>query len=273
MWYGEEAATCRQFSLRARDEQVATTKIHALCEALRNPLLNRDIGRIYLAGADPSLATRTWQEMMNVYSEGGKKSSVERKEREFASDVYDPVRDLTLNETRADHFLAVLKAGGSSTNHYLRRIRNFARDMDWLLSNVIAKKVWPKIKHKVRNPVTAEQHAKIIAAEHNLERRNYYELVWMTGGSQTDIANLAAEDVDFVENKLVYYRQKKGEESMTCYMTMGPKMRQFLLTLPRQGPLVPKVTRENWKDRAAEFARRCRVCGIKGISLHSYRFS
>ena len=212
-WYGEEAATRRQFSLRTRVEQEAATKIHALCEALRNPLLNRDIGRIYLAGADPKLATRTWQEVMNVYSTGGKKSSVERKEREFASDVYDPIRDLPLNETLADHFLAVLNAGGASTNHYLRRIHNFARDMNWLLNNVIAKKVWPTVKHKVRNPVTAEQHAKIIVSEQNLERRNYYELVWMTGGSQTDIANLTAEDIDFVENKLVYYRQKRARKA------------------------------------------------------------
>jgi len=56
-------------------------------------------------------------------------------------------------------------------------------------------------------------------------------------------------------------------------MAIGPKMREFLLTLPRKGPLFPKITKENWKDRAAEFSRRCRVCGIKGISLHSYRFS
>jgi hypothetical protein len=27
------------------------------------------------------------------------------------------------------------------------------------------------------------------------------------------------------------------------------------------------------KDRSAEFCRRCRVCGIKGISLHSYRYA
>ena len=272
-WYGEEAATRRQFSLRTRDEQEAATKIHALCEALRNPLLNRDIGRIYLAGADPSLATRTWQEVMDVYAKGGKRSSIERKQREFASDVYDPIRDLPINETRADHFLSVLNSGGVATNHYLRRIHNFARDMDWLLSNVIAKKVWPTVKHKVRKAVTAEQHAKIIAREHNVERRKYYELLWATGGSQTEIANLTAEDVDYEENKLVYYRTKKGEESLTCYMTIGPKLQELLLTLPRQGPLFPRISKEDWKDRAAEFSRRCRVCEIEGISLHSYRFA
>ena len=100
-WYGEEAATPRQCSLCTRDERAAATKIHALCEAARNPLLNRDIGRIYLAGADPKLATRTWAEVMAVYGATGNRATV-RQRAGIRLRRLRSIRSLPLNETRAD---------------------------------------------------------------------------------------------------------------------------------------------------------------------------
>jgi integrase len=57
---------------------------------------------------------------------------------------------------------------------------------------------WPKlIRTARRRAVTAEEHERIIAAEKNTERRNFYEFLWETGCSQTDAANLRAEDIDW----------------------------------------------------------------------------
>ena len=50
----------------------------------------------------------------------------------------------------------------------------------------------------VKRAVTREEHERIIAAESNPERRAYYELLWETGCSQTDAANLSQADIHFV---------------------------------------------------------------------------
>lgn len=44
--------------------------------------------------------------------------------------AFDSLRDLVVLETQADHFLRALERGRVSTQHYLRRIHNFALDMN-----------------------------------------------------------------------------------------------------------------------------------------------
>lgn len=97
-------------------------------------------------------------------------------------------------DTRADQILTMLKKGTVATNVYLRRLHNFALDMNWLPWPILPKKLWPKVKYAEKRGVTREEHEKIIAREKNPERRDFYEVLWHTGGSQTDVANLHAED-------------------------------------------------------------------------------
>jgi hypothetical protein len=49
--------------------------------------------------------------------------------------------------------------------------------MGWLLSPVIASKFWPKIEKKHKRAITLEEHQRIIQAEKNIGRKNYYELL------------------------------------------------------------------------------------------------
>ena len=42
--------------------------------------------------------------------------------------------------------------------------------------------------------------------------------------------------------------------------------------LPGEGPLFPYLSRVRAGDRATEFGQRCRQLGIKGVTLHSYRY-
>ena len=53
------------------------------------------------------------------------------------------IRNLVVLETQAEHFFKVLENGSISTNIYLRRIHNFALDMNWLPWPVLSKKRWP----------------------------------------------------------------------------------------------------------------------------------
>ncbi|HVU07920.1 MAG TPA: hypothetical protein VHG89_05180 [Verrucomicrobiae bacterium] len=58
-----------------------------------------------------------------------------------------------------------------------------------------------------------------------------------------------------------------------CMMEIGSRLESLLKSLPSQGALFPKISTWRDKDRAAEFRRRCRILGIKGVSLHSYRYA
>lgn len=56
---------------------------------------------------------------------------------------------------------------------------------------------WPKPVFKAKRAITAEEQAAIVAREQNAERRDFYELLWHTGASQSDAACLVAEDADW----------------------------------------------------------------------------
>ena len=131
-------------------------------------------------GADPKLATRTWQEVMeNIVA---KKSDETRRRWETAiKDVnFDCIRKLPVCETRPEHFDKALADGKVSTNVYLRRIHNHALGMEWLLKSVIPRLQWPRPNFKGKRAITADEHAAIIARELNPERRDLYELLWHT---------------------------------------------------------------------------------------------
>jgi hypothetical protein len=49
--------------------------------------------------------------------------------------------------------------GGHATNHHLRRLRNLAVKLGWLMCPVVAKAVWPKVVAHQRRAVTPEEHA------------------------------------------------------------------------------------------------------------------
>jgi len=59
--------------------------------------------------------------------------------------AFDTLRELTIPETRAEHYIHVLEAGSVSANNYLRRLHNVALDMDWLPWPVLPKRQWPAI--------------------------------------------------------------------------------------------------------------------------------
>lgn len=95
-----------------------------------------------------------------------------------------------------------------STNVFLRRLHNFALDMDWALKAVIPKRQWPQVRYAQKRAITAEEHRKIVEREGNAERRSFYELCWALGGSQGDIAHLKAEDINWQDRLLSYERKK-----------------------------------------------------------------
>ena len=161
--------------------------------------MNLQIAQVYLQHADPTLAQRTWQDVMLPLKNGPTQARWASAMRDRA---FDLIRSRKLMETASEHFLQVLNAGTISTNMFLRRLHNYATGMHWLPWPVLPKRLWPAVHHKERRAITFEEHQQIIERERNPEIRAYYQFLWHLGGSQTDIAELTAEDIDWKDHTI-----------------------------------------------------------------------
>jgi integrase len=269
-WYVEDAVTGKQESLRTSDEKEAEQLRHAKNEATRDRALSLALGRAYLGAHDPKMAKRTWADVMAEMSNHGEQTTQDRCRRAMRSKPFDRIRHQQLVEATAKDLLDVLRSGTSSTNHFLRRLHNLAIDLGWLPWVVLAPKLWPKIEAKPKRSITHDEHVRIVSDDENLERSLYYEVLWEIGASQSDGAKLTAENVDWCTGRMAYIRSKT---KTNCTLEIGQRLKAILKQLPPYGLLFPNIARVPAKDRAGEFRRRCRRLGIKGVTLHSYRYA
>ena len=270
LFYLFDRHTGKRESLQTADEAAARRLLHAKNEAQQQPLINRQIARAYLAVGDPQITKRTWRDVLSEIIKLKHEATHERWITASKDHAFDLIRDLPIFETQADHFLRALERGRVATNVFLRRIHNFALDMGWLPWPVLPKKQWPKVEYGAKRAITSEEHQRIVEREQNPERRSFYELCWLLGGSQGDIAGLCAEDLDW-QNCVVSYRRQKTKT--IALLHFGEEVAALLRKLPQCGPLFPYLSGVRAADRATEFRQRCRGLGIAGVTLHSYRYA
>jgi integrase len=269
-YYVEDVQTGKQDSLETKDKTEARRLWHAKNEAHYLTGFNLKMARVYLQASDPLAVERTWQYVMDQII-GERKDDVQRRWRvEMKRKAYDPIRKVRVVQTLAEHFLDVLKDPKVSTNVYLRRLHNYALDMNWLGWPVIPKRKWPKVVHAEKRSITFEEHEKVIAREFNPERKAFYELLWHLGASQSDLAHLHAEDVDWEDRTIAFNRQKTGSLALIHF---GQEAAKVLEQLPKTGPLFPYLITVRSGDRATEFKQRCTLVGVSGVSLHCYRYA
>lgn len=280
IFYLQDKITGKQESLRTKDAAAAQRLLSGKNQSVEIPMLNRTMAKAYLSAKSPELTTRTWADVMEHYVKSGVEATRDRKERAFRSQPFARLHKVTLLDTEADHLFAVLdhKKAGNSAHHYLRRLHNYALHLGWLLAPVMADAAWPAMRKKHFEAITAEEHQQIIGVEKNTERRLYYEMLWETGGSQSDIAQLNWNRIDKETNTIEFVRQKlEGRtDNANCGLSclcIGPRIQALLEQLPQTGDFFPKIKLEEPKHRAAEFRRRCRTLKITGRVLHSYRYS
>jgi len=270
VYYYQDLTTGKQETLKTRDKAEAYRLVAAKNENEGAPAFSLHLARVYWKAGDPAAARRTWQNVMNEIPKLKTGHTRHRWETAIKDEALDSVRNMVVLETQADHFLKVLERGTVSTNIYLRRIHNFALDMNWLPWPVLPKKRWPEIRFKEKRGITLAEHQTIIAREKNPERKSFYQLAWHLGASQSDLAFLEAENIDW-ENKVIsYQRQKTGT---TAILRFDDEVAQILQDLPSEGPLFPYLRSVRAGDRSTEFHQRCVGLGIKGVSLHSYRYA
>jgi len=265
-----DTQTRKRRSLHTKDRDAAEQMVLAKNQALRQPTLNLQIAKAYLSGTDSGVATRTWQEALNALIETKQGPTKDRWVRAAKDKALDGIRHKTIIETQAEHLLQALKAGTVSTNVHLRKLHNFCLAMNWLPWPLIPKRLWPEIKFKPKRAIILNEHQLIVEREKNQERRDFYELCWQFGGSQSDIACLEADAIDW-QNRVVGYSRKKTES--LAFIHFGEEIEAILRRLPASGPLFPYLRTVRAGDRATEFKQRCEGLGIKGVTLHSYRYA
>ena len=111
---------------------------------------------------------------------------------------------------------------------------------------------------------------RILDHEKNPEINAFYQLCWHLGGSQSDMATLKAEDIDWQTGTISFARKKTATPAI---IFLGEETKRLLKTLPTFGHLFPRQAELHEKHRAKLFRRRCQLLGINGISLHSYRYA
>jgi hypothetical protein len=129
VFYCENTTTGKQSSLHTKDRDEALRVLHAKNEAERQPAINLQIARAYLAASDPQIATRTWQFVMDEAAKLKKGPTLIRWQTAMRDKAFDSIRQVPVLESRPEHFLRVLEAGTVCTNIFLRRVQNFALDM------------------------------------------------------------------------------------------------------------------------------------------------
>jgi len=269
-FYCVDSETGKRFSLKTKDRDAAEQIVLAKNQSLRQPALNLQIAKAYLAGTDNEVATRTWQIAIEALINTKSGANKDRWQRVVKDGAIMPLLSQVIIETKAEALLKALHAGTVSTNVFLRRLHNFCVDMNWLPWPLIPKRQWPAVHYKEKRAITLAEHQRIIGAEVNSERKLLYQLCWHLGGSQGDIANLKGEDVDWANNTISFTRKKTG---VPVIVHLGAESLNLFKDLPAEGALFPYLCRVRAGDRATEFGQRCRQLGISGVTLHSYRYA
>jgi len=270
MYYSFDTQTKTRASLGTNNAAEAQRLIDSQNEAAQHTEMNLQIAQVYLQHSDPALAARTWQDVMKKIVSLKAGSTRERWENAIKDQAFDSIRYRKLLQTSAEHFLTVLTTGTVSTNVFLRRAHNFAIGMHWLPWPVLPRLQWPAIQHKDKRAITLAEHGQIIQRERNPELKAFYELLWHLGASQSDLASLTAEDVNWLERTASFDRQKTG---VPVVITFGEEAAAILKARPQTGPLFPWLAQLHEKHRAKHFSKRLATVGISGVSLHSYRYA
>jgi len=273
-FYVVDRKTRKRSSLQTDDPEEARRIVDAKNDAERQSWLNLQLAKAYLAGADSAMATRTWLDALTALTETKQGANLHRWHTVAKDRALAPLWSKVIVETRAEVLLAAIRKGCVSTNIYLRRLHNFCVDMNWLPWPLIPKRQWPAIRFNPKRAITWEEHRKIIGREGNPERKAFYQLAWHLGASQGDLAYLTAEDVDWTARIICFERMKiRWRNVQPAQIRFGAEVEAILATLPKAGPLFPYLRSVQPGHRATEFRQRCLGLGIKGVTLHSYRYA
>ena len=269
-FYCVDSSTGKRVSLGKLSREEAEQIVYAKNQSQRQPALNLQIAKAYLAGTDNGITTRTWNDAITSLIQSKNGSNQVRWKTAARDKAFADLLPRVILETNADTLLQVMHQGKVSTIIFLRKLHSFCLNMNWLPWPIIPTAQWPAVKHKDKRAITLDEHYRILSGERNPEWHAYYELLWHLGGAQSDVATLRAEDIDWQDETISYTRCKTGN---VCVVHFGKEIAQILSSLPGEGFLFPMIALWKQADRGKAFIRRCRLVQVSGVSLHSYRYA
>lgn len=276
-FYAEDCETAQRTSLNTKSKPEAQRLLAGKNQAFSQPVFNMEMAKVYLRAQDPEFCSRTWETVARLI-EGNYDGPTRRRWQKFIrSGPAKIIGSKALVQTTAADFLTVLthSKAGVSTNVFLRILHNRALDMGWLLHPVLSRKSWPKIRYKKRRAITIEEHQKILSVTQREDYRLFFSLLWETGGSQTDIASLHADHIDWDRRRLYYERAKLKTRNMgDACIAIGPRLELLLEKLPKKGALFPQLIVLGENERASYFWKQRKKAGLEeGLTLHCYRYA
>jgi hypothetical protein len=114
MFYAHDSETGKQESLGTRDRAEATTLLNARNESVRQPQLNLQIAKAYLAGTDSAVSTRTWQNALDAIVETKTSSTQDRWRRAANETALDLIRNRVIIERRPSIYSPASRRGRSA---------------------------------------------------------------------------------------------------------------------------------------------------------------
>jgi hypothetical protein len=154
-YYAEDRSTGARSSLGTRQRAEAIKLLQAKNEAHQQPILSRELAKVYLQAQDPKFGERTWGDVAQFIDKVYGGSTKERFQKFMRSAPVSRLMGLRLVETSSTDFLEALShsKAGVSTNVQLRFLHNRALDLEWLLRPVLSRKAWPKIHYRSRSGI------------------------------------------------------------------------------------------------------------------------
>jgi integrase len=275
-YYAQDCTTGARESLGTKSKAEAEKLLQAKNESNAQPVLSRELAKVYMHAQDPQFAERTWSDVARLIDFAYEGNTKTRFQKFMKSQPVRHLMNRKLLATTSSDFMEVFShpRAGVSTNVQLRIVHNRALDLEWILRPILSKRAWPKIKYANRHGITREQHEAVLKFTPNKEYRLYFELLWHTGGSQTDIASLQAEDINWGTRRLYYERQKlRSKGQGNACLVIGKALEALLLQLPKEGPLFPHLGTLKESKRSNYFWTKRVKAGLpRGIVLHSYRY-
>jgi hypothetical protein len=112
--------------LHTKDRHLAGKFLHQRNESHEQPALNLAMAKAYASAHDPRLASSTWQDVIREMMTHGKASTQDRCLRATESRAFNAIRNKPLIATTSEDLLNMMRLGGNSVNHYMRRLHNLA---------------------------------------------------------------------------------------------------------------------------------------------------
>jgi integrase len=215
--------------------------------------------------------TVTWDNLICTFIQTGCAATVERKLRELGNKRWDKLKNTPIQATTGTDLLELLKAGGTKTYVYLGTLQKLAIEVGLLPLPILPKRMWPKPAKSERRAITEEEHRRLGSNLGTTRWKTFLEILWETGAAQSDAANFRIEEL--AGGVVTYNRMKTG---VRAAQELSPELQKMLASVAAgrtSGYFLPSIQRMDSKDRATIFRRKCHTLGIKGVTLHSYRYA